>query len=64
MTTTKKTSPKEMVKFIHDHGMKAGVAIKPGTDVEVLYEIFDNRNLEEVPEVSFCNLHSLITAKV
>lgn len=31
--------------------MRAGIAIKPGTDVKVLYEIFDNGNKDEVPEV-------------
>ena len=50
--TEKKTSPKEMIKHIHDHGMRAGVAIKPGTDVGVLYDILDNSNQEEVPDVS------------
>lgn len=31
--------------------MKAGIAIKPGTDVDVLYDILDNDNKAEVPEV-------------
>ena len=31
--------------------MRAGIAIKPGTDVSVLYDIFDNSNMDEVPEV-------------
>ena len=49
--TDRKTNPKEMIKYIHDHGMRAGIAIKPGTDVDVLYDILDNSNKEEVPEV-------------
>lgn len=48
-----KTSPKEMIKYIHDLGMRAGIAIKPGTDVEVLYDILDNSNKDEVPDVSY-----------
>lgn len=32
--------------------MRAGVAIKPGTPVDVLYDILDNPNKEEVPDVS------------
>ena len=31
--------------------MQAGIALKPGTDVDVLWEILDNREREEVPEV-------------
>lgn len=31
--------------------MKAGIAIKPGTDVDVLYDILDNSEKTEVPEV-------------
>lgn len=57
--TDGKTSPKEMIKFIHDHGMKAGIAIKPGTDVDVLYDIFDNDNNEEVPDVRIHVLNRL-----
>ena len=41
-----------MIKYIHDHGMKAGIAIKPGTEVDVLYDIFDNSSRDEVPDVS------------
>lgn len=40
-----------MIKYIHSQGMKAGVAIKPGTRVDVLYDILDNENKDEVPEV-------------
>lgn len=50
--TEKKTNPKEMIKYIHDLGMRAGIAIKPGTDVEVLYDIIENSNKDEVPDVS------------
>ena len=50
--TDKKTNPKEMIKYIHGNGMRAGIAIKPGTEVDVLYDIFDNNNKEEVPDVS------------
>ena len=40
-----------MIKYIHDHGMRAGIAIKPGTEVDVLYDILDNSNEGEVPNV-------------
>ena len=40
-----------MIKYIHNLGMRAGIAIKPKTDVDVLYPIFDNSNKEEVPDV-------------
>lgn len=62
--TNKKTNPKEMVKFIHDQGMKAGIAIKPGTEVKVLYDVFDNSNLEEVPDVCSYDLNTSISEKV
>lgn len=40
-----------MIKYIHDQGMRAGIAIKPRTAVDVLYDILDNPNKEEVPDV-------------
>lgn len=47
-----KTNPKEMVKYIHAQGMRAGVAIKPQTPVHVLYELFDSEHPEEVPDMA------------
>lgn len=32
--------------------MRAGIAIKPGTDVSVLYDILDSEKKDEVPDVS------------
>jgi ribulose-phosphate 3-epimerase len=40
-----------MIRYIHEQGMRAGIAIKPGTDVDVLYGILENNNKEEVPDV-------------
>ena len=47
----KKTSPKELIRFIHDHSMLAGIAIKPGTSVDVLWEIMENSEKKETPDV-------------
>ena len=46
-----KTSPKELIKYIHDQGVRAGIAIKPKTDVSVLYDILDSSTKDEVPDV-------------
>lgn len=41
-----------MIRYIHDQGMRAGIAIKPKTDVRVLDEILESEIKEEVPDVS------------
>ncbi|KAF2750948.1 Ribulose-phosphate 3-epimerase [Sporormia fimetaria CBS 119925] len=50
-TSNEKTSPKELIRFIHENGMQAGIAIKPKTPVDVLWEILDNPVKEERPHM-------------
>lgn len=52
-TSDAKTSPKELIRYIHEQGLQAGIAIKPKTPVDVLWEILENPVKEEVPDVSF-----------
>ncbi|CCX11526.1 Ribulose-phosphate 3-epimerase-like protein [Pyronema domesticum] len=35
------TPPAELIKQVHAAGMKVGVAVKPGTEVDVLYPLLD-----------------------
>lgn len=46
------TTPAEMIKQIHALGMKAGVAVKPDTGVEVLYPLLEGEG--EKPDVGLC----------
>lgn len=46
------TSPKEMIRYIHEQGMLAGIAIKPETPVDVLWEILQSPKKDELPDVS------------
>lgn len=57
-----RTNPKDLIKYVHNHGMLAGVAIKPDTPVNVLWEILDNPIEPETPDVS--NLCSICQARV
>ncbi|KAI1921600.1 RIBULOSE-phosphate 3-epimerase [Ophidiomyces ophidiicola] len=49
--TTRKTSPKELIRYIHDMGMLAGIALKPATSVDVLWEILENPVETERPDM-------------
>jgi ribulose-phosphate 3-epimerase len=53
-TSDRKTSPKELIRFIHSEGLQAGIAIKPSTSVDVLWDILASDVKEEVPDVSWC----------
>ncbi|KAF2226571.1 ribulose-phosphate 3-epimerase [Elsinoe ampelina] len=50
-TSNEKTSSRDMVKYVHSLGLRAGVAIKPGTKVDVLYPLLDSESKEEVPDM-------------
>lgn len=50
-TSDRKTSPKEMIRFIHEHEMQAGIALKPATSVDVLWDILENSEEKERPDV-------------
>lgn len=47
-----KTSPRELIRYIHDNGMLAGIAIKPGTPVDVLWDIIESPEEKDRPDVS------------
>jgi ribulose-phosphate 3-epimerase len=55
-TSDLKTNPKELIGYIHENGMQAGIAIKPDTPVDVLWDILENPNEKERPDVSYLNL--------
>lgn len=46
-----KTNPKELIRYIHDCGLLAGIAIKPKTGVDVLWDILENPNEKERPDM-------------
>lgn len=50
--TTRPTSPRELLRFIHEEGMQAGIAIKPDTSVDVLWDILATTDDKERPDVS------------
>jgi ribulose-phosphate 3-epimerase len=59
-TSKLKTSPKEMIRYIHDCGMLAGIAIKPDTKVDVLWDILETKEDKERPDVSYVRTRSCV----
>jgi hypothetical protein len=57
-TSERKTNPRDLIRFIHDNGMQAGIAIKPDTPVDVLWDILENTEEKEKPDV--CTLVGLL----
>ncbi|KAK4131776.1 Ribulose-phosphate 3-epimerase [Trichocladium antarcticum] len=50
-TSAAKTSPRALIRYIHDQGMLAGIAVKPGTRVDVLYDVLDSDDAAERPDM-------------
>lgn len=50
-TSELRTNPRELIRYIHDNGMLAGIAIKPGTKVDVLWDILENPLEKERPDM-------------
>ncbi|KAI1735976.1 ribulose-phosphate 3-epimerase [Xylaria scruposa] len=49
--TDAKTNPKDLVRYIHDCGLLAGVALKPMTGVEVLTDLLESPDPKERPDM-------------
>lgn len=50
-TTDAKTSPRELIRYIHDQGLQAGIAIRPDTSVDVLWDIVEAEDPRDKPDV-------------
>ncbi|RWA05830.1 hypothetical protein EKO27_g9271, partial [Xylaria grammica] len=50
-TSDAKTSPKDLIRYIHDCGLLAGIALKPMTGVEVLTELLESPDPKERPDM-------------
>ncbi|KAF7545508.1 hypothetical protein G7Z17_g9120 [Cylindrodendrum hubeiense] len=50
-TSDEKTNPKALIRYIHDQGLLAGIAIKPDTSVDVLWDILENADEKELPDM-------------
>lgn len=46
-----KTNPKELIRYIHDCGLLAGIALKPMTGVDVLTDILESPDEKERPDM-------------
>ncbi|KAL7628701.1 RIBULOSE-phosphate 3-epimerase [Parahypoxylon ruwenzoriense] len=49
--TDARTNPKDLIRYIHDNGLLAGIALKPATGVEVLTELLENPDPKERPDM-------------
>ena len=57
--TSRKTSPEELVRYIHEQGMLAGIAIKPDTSVDVLWDILESEDKPDVSQMPTLSRHQV-----
>ncbi|EEH43852.1 ribulose-phosphate 3-epimerase [Paracoccidioides brasiliensis Pb18] len=50
-STTRRTSPTELIRYIHEQEMQAGIAIKPDTSVDVLWDILEQKDPMDRPDI-------------
>lgn len=56
---TEKCTPKGLIRYIHELGMQAGIAIKPETSVDVLWDILEAEDKTERPDVCVSRAQTL-----
>jgi ribulose-phosphate 3-epimerase len=49
--TEEKTNPSDLIRYIHSLGLQAGIAIKPGTPVDVLWPILEDADASARPDM-------------
>ncbi|RKF82872.1 Ribulose-phosphate 3-epimerase [Golovinomyces cichoracearum] len=60
-TSDEKTSPRDLIKYIHECGLSAGIAIKPDTPVDVLWDILESKDEKEIPDLSLAQMVLVMT---
>lgn len=63
-TSDEKTSPQKLIRYIHEQGMQAGIAIKPDTSVDVLWDILAAEDKKDVPDVRLPTIYTNILISI
>ncbi|TDZ37607.1 Ribulose-phosphate 3-epimerase [Colletotrichum sidae] len=50
-TSDEKTNPRDLIRYIHEQGILAGIALKPATPVDVVWELLESEDPLERPDM-------------